>query len=168
MIREMDKKDDEHDPRNWIKANPLRASTPEGLDKLAEQHDEAFNSHDPAKIRTFRVKNLNIWVHSTEDSYMGEYLEKWDALAIPRKEFDELTAGRLMGVGLDLSKKIDLTASGFFFPLPDGRIAITARGFMPEAAIIRHEKTDQIPYRHWADEGWLITTEGEVTDYGRT
>ena len=167
MIREMDKKDDEHDPRNWIKANPLRASTPEGLAKLAEQHDEAFNSHDPAKIRTFRVKNLNIWVHSTEDSYMGEYLEKWDTLAIPRKEFDELTAGRLMGVGLDLSKKIDLTASGFFFPLPDGRIAITARGFMPEAAIIRHEKTDQIPYRHWADEGWLITTEGEVTDYGK-
>jgi phage terminase large subunit-like protein len=168
MIREMDRGDDEHDPKNWIKANPLRAATPGGLKRLQQQHDEAFDSHDPAKVRTFRVKNLNIWVHGDEDSFMSEvpnWREKWDSLAISKKEFDELTKDRLCLVGVDLSKKIDLTGDGFVFALPDGRIAITAHGFMPEQGVIRHEQTDKIPYRDWALQGWLTITDGEVTDY---
>lgn len=167
MIRELDKNDDEHDPSVWIKANPLRASTKAGLQKIKEQHDEAFGSHDTAKIRTFRVKNLNIWVNSTEDSYIGDYILKWDdpKINIGREKFLELTKGKLTIVGLDLSKKIDLTADGFIFVLDDGRVALTARGFLPEEAVTRHEKTDKIPYRDWARDGWLIVTEGDVTDF---
>lgn len=118
MIRELDEKDDEHDPANWIKANPLRAATAAGLAKLKEQHSEAFGSLDPAKIRTFRVKNLNKWVHGNEDSFMGEYMEKWDSLAVSTEEFSRVTKDLLMNVGADLSKKIDLTADGFLFVLP--------------------------------------------------
>ena len=165
MIRELDLGDDEHNPAVWIKANPLRASTKAGLARLKEQHDEAFGSHDPAKIRTFRVKNLNIWVHSTEDGYIGEYIHKWDELAVSREEFAELTRGRDSIVGLDLSKKIDLTADGFIFALDDNRVALTARGFIPEEAVTRHEKTDRIPYRDLAKDGWVIITDGDVTDY---
>jgi phage terminase large subunit-like protein len=101
MIRELDKSDDEHDPAVWIKANPLRASTPEGLSKLKEQHDEAFGSRDPAKIRTFRVKNLNVWVHGGEDSFMGDYMARWDSLAVSREEFAKLTKDLSCIVGAD-------------------------------------------------------------------
>jgi phage terminase large subunit-like protein len=167
MIRELDPNDDEHDPKNWIKANPLRCLIPESLVELREQHDEAFSSQDPAKVRTFRVKNLNRWVHGNEDTYMGEYMEKWDQLAIPRDEFWELVAGLPCNVGADLSKKIDLTADGFVFALPDGRIAVSATGFMPEEGVKKHEKTDHIPYKDWAKDGWLIMTEGNVTDYDK-
>ncbi len=90
MIRELDPKDNEHDPANWIKANPLRAATPEGLAKLKEQHDEAFGSGIPEKIRNFRVKNLDIWVNETENSYIGEYITRWDGLAVSREKFIEL------------------------------------------------------------------------------
>jgi phage terminase large subunit-like protein len=110
---------------------------------------------------------LNIWVHSTEDSYIGEYIHKWDDLAVSREVFAELTRNQLTIVGLDLSKKIDLTADGFIFALPDDRIALTARGFMPEEGVTRHEKTDRIPYRDWARDGWVIITEGDVTHYGK-
>ena len=165
MIRELDKNDNEHDPTVWIKANPLRAATPEGLAKLQEQHDEAFGSRDPAKIRTFRVKNLNIWVHGGEDSYMGEYMARWDALGVSPAEFAKLTTNLPCLVGADLSKKIDLTAAGHVFALPDGRVAVSARGFMPEAAVLRHEQTDKREYRAWAADGWLRVTEGDVTDY---
>ncbi len=167
MIREIDKGDDEHDPVNWVKANPLRAATPEGLAKLQGQHDEAFGSHDPAKIRTFRVKNLNVWVHGAEDSYMGNYLETWDRLALPRADFLKLTQELATVAGVDLAKKIDLTAAGYIQVLEDGRLAVSAHGFLPEDGLARHEQTDKIPYREWAREGWLTVTEGEVTDYKR-
>ncbi len=175
VIREMDPEDNEHDPANWIKANPLRAATPEGLAILKEEHDRAFDSRDPAKIRTFRIKILNKWVYDNDRGYIGEYLADWDNLAIldPQtstpaervQAFSELTKGLLSNVGFDLSKRIDLTADGFLFVLPDGRLAVTAHGFIPEAGAARHEKTDRIPYRDWAADGWLSITGGDVTDY---
>lgn len=165
-IRQLDDGDDEHDPANWIKANPLRAATPEGIERLKQQHDEAFGSRDPQKIRTWRVKHLNVWLHAGENSYMGEWLDEWDAAAIHPDEFRRLTADRLSEVGLDLSMKIDLTAAGRIFVLDDGRVAVTAHGFMPSETVKKREQTDRTPYRDWAKEGHLTITPGEVTDYG--
>lgn len=167
IIRELDADDDEHDPANWIKANPLRAATVEGIARIREQHDEAFGSKDPAKIRNFRVKNLNVWVNETEDSYIGEYLDRWDGLAVSQSEFVELTRGKPCNVGIDLSKKIDLTADAFIFWLDDERLAVTARGFIPSEGVSRHEKTDRVPYSAWAKDGWVTVTEGDVTDYNQ-
>ncbi len=165
IIRELDEGDDEHNPDVWIKANPLRAATAAGLKKIKEQHDEAFDSQNPVKIRNFRVKNLNIWVYGAQDSYIGDLLPAFQKLAVSRKEFIELTRGRQTIVGADLSKKIDLTADAFVFALDDGRIAMTATGFIPSEAVARHEKTDQVEYRVWAEDGWIIVTDGSVTDY---
>ena len=174
MIRELDEGDDEHDPKNWAKANPLLMSNKIMRSELQDMHDEAFGSKDVAKIRTFRVKNLNKWVQGNEHSYMGNYLvgdgnklSKWDSLGVSRAEFAELTKGSLGVVGLDLSKKIDLTADAFIFALVDGRVAITARGFIPDAAVKAHEKSDKIPYGEWARQGWVTITEGDVTDYAK-
>ena len=167
MIREMDPGDDEHDPAVWVKANPLRASTPEGIARLKAQHDEAFGSNDPAKIRTFRVKNLNVWVHGGGNVYLDDDLmARWKAAAVGMEEFYALTANGLCLVGADLSKRVDLTADAFVFLLEDGRVAMTARGFLPEEAAARHERTDRIPYRDWARAGWVFITPGNVTDYG--
>ena len=166
MIRELDEGDDEHDPANWIKANPLRAATPNGLAMLQQQHDEAFGSGNMSKIRTFRVKILNKWVEGNEDTFMGDYMDLWDELASrSREEFLELVKGLPCLAGADLAKKYDLTAAGFVFLLPDGRVAICAHGFLPEEAMKSHEHTDRIPYREWAKAGWLTVTPGAVTDY---
>ena len=165
IIRELDEDDDEHEQDNWIKANPLRAATPEGVAKLKEHHDEAFDSKEPAKIRNFRVKNLNVWVNESQDTYIGDYLDKWDKLAVSQSEFIKLTRGLPCNVGIDLSKKIDLTADAFLFCLPDERVAVMAHGFIPKEGISRHQKTDRIPYAEWVYDGWLTATEGDVTDY---
>ncbi|MGA2490205.1 MAG: terminase TerL endonuclease subunit [Anaerolineales bacterium] len=167
MIRELDPEDDEHDPAVWVKSNPLRVLIPRSLEELHEQHDEAFGSKDPAKIRTFRVKNLNIWQHGNEDTYMGDYIEQWDALGVPTDKFAEITKGKLCLVGVDLSKKVDLTADGFVFALDAERVAVCAHGFIPKEAIKRHEKTDKIPYTEWARGKWITATEGDITDYNR-
>ncbi|HAE59751.1 MAG TPA: terminase large subunit [Anaerolineae bacterium] len=174
IIREMDDDDDVHDSRNWVKANPLRGATPKGIERLRQQHDEAFGSQDAGKIRIFTVKNLNRWVHGNENSYMGRYMvgegakpSRWQQLAVSRAKFLALTRNALCLVGVDLSKKIDLTALAYIFILRDGRIAISAHGFIPDAAVTMHERTDKIPYRDWAKGGWLTITSGDVTDYTR-
>src|SRR6266540_1704187 len=103
MIRELDKNDDEHDPKNWVKANPLLMSSAVMQQELQDMHDEAFGSKNAAKIRTFRVKNLNIWVHGNENTYMGDYMvpapeeaqSKWEQCAVSREKFLELTRGQL-------------------------------------------------------------------------
>jgi phage terminase large subunit-like protein len=172
MIRELDEGDDVHDPRNWTKANPLRASTPKGLERLRQQHDTAYGSRQPEKIQSFLIKNLNMWQHGNEHSYMGLYMvgegsqrSKWEQCGVSRQTFLEMTRGLMCLVGVDLSKKIDLTALGYVFALQNNRIGVTAHGFMPEAAVERHRKTDKIPYRDWAKAGWLTITPGDVTDY---
>ena len=133
--------------------NPLRAATPEGIARIQHQHDAAFDSRDPAKVRTFRIKIMNVWVYDSDNSYIGDYLGEWDKLGVSREEFVKLTTGMSCSVGLDLSKKIDLTADAHLFILGDDRIAVCAHGFIPEEAIRKHEQTDRIPYRDWAKEG---------------
>jgi phage terminase large subunit-like protein len=165
MIRELDKNDKEHKPANWIKANPLLCATPEGIAEFQEMHDAAFDSKIPEKVRQFRIKKLNLWIHGAKgDSYMGEFMEQWDACAIPRADFDELTHGMDALVGADLSKKIDLTASAFIFSMDEERVALTAHGFLPEEAIAAHEKSDKIPYQTYVDDGWITTNPGDVID----
>lgn len=182
MIRELDKKDDEKDPKNWIKANPLLCRTKEGLKEFWDQYNEVMNSKIPEKIREFRTKKLNKWISGGRGiPYMDEdMIEKWDRLAVSREVFAEVVAGKNALVGVDLSKSIDLTACDFIFSLTDDdleildkhgyefnkgiKMAITAHGFLPEDAVARHEHTDKIPYRFWAEQGWLTITEGGVTD----
>lgn len=175
-ICELDPEDDEHDQKNWVKANPLLANDPDGMQELIEQHNEAFDSKNPSKIRTFRIKRLDKWIYDTENGYIGDYITVWNELSVldPMKatpkqmqdEFALLTRGKPCIFGVDLAKTIDLTACGFLFYLPDeDKIAVYAHGFIPHAAVVRHEKTDKIPYRDWIADGWVTETEGDVTDY---
>jgi phage terminase large subunit-like protein len=166
MIRELDPEDDEKDPANWIKANPLRAATPEGIALLKEQANEAYGSGIPSKINTFRVKILNKWVQGDESNYLSaDLLERWDQLAVTPAELDTMTEGMLCNVGADLAKRIDLTGVAHVWALSDGRIAVRAKGFMPEETLKIHQRTDKIPYHTWWKQNWLHLTEGEVTDY---
>jgi phage terminase large subunit-like protein len=165
VIRELDQEDDENDPKVWIKANPLRAATPEGIEKLREQWQEAMTSRDPSKIRNWRVKNLNVWVHGSDASYMGDYLKTWDDYGVSREEFARLTKDKVCLVGIDLSKRIDLTGAGFVFELDDGRLALCAQGFMPTETVQKHVQTDKKEYREWIRDGWVTATDGAVTDY---
>lgn len=169
MIRTLDDDDDPHDETKWIKANPILQEDNEYSRELLEQikteHDEAFNSGDPDKIREWLTKRVNRWQEDAENKYMSGIMDKWKALAVPRKEFMELIRGCEGWVGVDMSKRIDLTAAAHVFWLPDGRLAVTAHGFMPEETATKHEHTDRVPYKHWAKEGWCTLTPGAVTDY---
>jgi phage terminase large subunit-like protein len=169
MIRELEKNDDPHDESVWVKANPILQEENEYSQELRAQiraeHDEAYNSGDAAKIREFLTKRVNRWQSDSENKYMSGIMDKWKALAVSRDAFLALVRGFETWNGLDLSKTTDLTGSGFVFRLPDGRYAVTAHGFMPEETATKHEHSDRVPYRQWAEDGWCTLTPGSVVDY---
>ena len=168
MIREIDDGDDPHDESCWVKANPILRypnAYSEGLyAQIKAEHDTAFQSGDPSKIREFMIKRMDRWQADSENKYMSGCMDRWRELAIPREEFLQLVRGRICYSGVDLSKRIDLTAVGFVFRLDDGRYAITAHGFMPENTATKHEHTDRVPYKAWSKDGWCMLTDGDVTD----
>lgn len=168
IIFEIDDEDDPHDEKLWIKANPIFRTANDYsrtlYDQIKEEHDFAFQSGDPSKKRQWMIKRVDRWQKDCQSSYMGSALEIWKSLAVSRSEFASLTHGKRAVVGVDMGLKRDLTADGHVIPLDDGRYAITAHGFIPTDTADSHEKTDRVPYRDWAADGWCTLTPGAVTD----
>lgn len=169
MVNELDRDqegnliDDVKDEECWVKANPIAATYPEGLANIRSKLASALES--PEKMESFLTKNMNLWVNQSAMSYMD--MAKWkERGAITEIPVD--TYGRSAYVGIDLSKRIDLTAAGIILPIDvDGifKYVVRAHGFIPEDTVAVHEKTDKVPYRAWAKAGYLTITPGDVVDY---
>lgn len=169
MVNELDRDqegnliDDVKVEECWVKANPIAATYPEGLANIRSKLASALES--PEKMESFLTKNMNLWVNQSAMSYMD--MAKWkERGAITEIPVD--TYGRSAYVGIDLSKRIDLTAAGIILPIDvDGifRYVVRAHGFIPEDTVAVHEKTDKVPYRAWAKAGYLTITPGDVVDY---
>lgn len=169
MIREVPEGIDPHDKSKWCWANPmLRAATEYGkimLEQIETEYTAAYGSGDAEKIRKFLSRRLCRWQTASVNSYLSEPQRKAaEECQVSPKDFDELVRGRDAWAGFDLGKRIDLTGTAMVIPLPDGRYAITAHGFMPENGAVRHEHTDRVPYRDWAKRGCVTLTPGDVTD----
>lgn len=169
IIRQLDRGDDPHDFKNLPKANPMLQEPTEYseilLQEIISEHDLAYGSGDPAKIREWLIKRCDLWQEGSTDKYMDGCMDKWHAAEISQEEFAKLTKELPCLVGADLSKRLDLTGQAFLFKLPDGRYALKAHGFIPEAAVTRHEHSDRVPYRDWINKGHCTATDGEVIDF---
>ena len=149
--------DDPFDEKNWIKANPIVCSYPEGVANLRKKAAEAKAA--PDKLRNYYTKHMNIWVNQREAGYMP--LLRWNAC---RQEKLPDLKGVPCFAGLDLSAKNDLTSAGLVFPL-GGIYAVLGHSFMPESVFHDKLKGDLVPYDLWEKNGWLTLTPGAVVDY---
>ena len=170
MIREIDDDDDPHDKSCWGKANAFFRRDTEYSRNLREevesQYRDAYGANNESKIREFLIKRMNRWQADSEIRYMTmQMMDTWKALAVSDEEYNRLIEGRETFVGADLSKKIDLTATGEVIELKDGRFAVDAHGYLPEEGVSAHEKSDRVPYGAWIRDGWVTKTPGNVTDY---
>lgn len=169
MIRTMDEGDDPHDPKNWLKPNPILRTDSEYSrtlrHEIEDEHNIAFGSGDYGKMREWLTKRANLWQETAENKYLKNCMEQLRAAGVSRKEFAALTEGHEVYTGCDLSKKFDLTADGYVIPLEDGRFAVSAHGYLPAEAVARHEQTDRVPYRMWINDCWCTETPGAVTDF---
>jgi phage terminase large subunit-like protein len=169
MVNELDRDKDGNlidDVKNedcWIKANPIVATYPEGMENLRSALRSALEA--PEKMSAFLTKNMDIWNNQTEASYMD--MAKWNARGVIAPDDIDLT-GRDAYVGIDLSSKVDLTAASFVVPvMVNGaqKYVIISHAFMPENTKQRRIKTDRVPYASYEAAGWLTCNPGDVVDY---
>ena len=157
LIYSLDEGDDWQDETTWGKANPnLGVSV--GLDYLREQHKAAVRL--PSQQVPFKTKHLNLWTDSAEVWIPAEL---W-AQGAQGTALAEL-AGRKAYGGLDLAKTRDISSFVLVLPKQGGYFDVLCWFWVPEDKVDERTKKDGVPYRQWVDEGYLIATPGNVTDY---
>jgi len=169
MIHDLDPDDDWQDPKNWIKANPnLGISVDKSF--LIKEFNKTKNQ--PSKIPNFKTKHLNMWVDAPQVWIPSEIWRKNKASIKGYKNYDELFLAKAQEfgcyTGTDLSTRIDLSAHCVLTePDNDGNRFIKLFTFCPKATIDQRSKEDRVPYRYWADAGWLTATPGNTIDYDK-
>ena len=161
MICELDKGDDIKDESNWVKANPILCSYPEGVEGVREDLLEALDA--PEKMRNFLTKNMNVWVDQKENGYMA--MNKWAKCGVSKENPWPDVTGLPVISGLDLSTILDLTSAAFEIDLQDGRKAVMSHSFIPEDTLKSKTASDNVPYALWVEQGWITATPGASVDY---
>ncbi|HLZ08959.1 MAG TPA: terminase TerL endonuclease subunit, partial [Chloroflexota bacterium] len=118
--------------------------------------------------------HLDVW---TQQDTRWMPIDKWNECAgfqidamSPRELRDEMEArleGELCYIGLDLSKRIDLTAEVKVFPPSEKfkKWIVIPRFWVPEGCVEKRAKEDRVPYDLWIREGYITATEGNVVDF---
>lgn len=159
MIHDLDEGDDWEDMDNWYKANPLVGFGLD-VDNIEKEYIKARNQ--PSKIPNFKTKHLNMWVDAPTIWIPNEIWMKNKVDEIPIEKFEQFGAYG----ALDLSTTTDITAFiALSEPDENGDRYIKPFFFCPADTIEHRSKEDRVPYRYWADAGWLIATPGNVVDY---
>ncbi|MCI8537757.1 MAG: terminase large subunit [Oscillospiraceae bacterium] len=169
MIRELPLGADPHNKALWPMANPVLRYPNEYsgilLGEIESEYTAAYGSGDPDKLSKFLTRRMCQWQAESVNSYLdARCMELARRAQVSRADFAALTDGQRCYCGFDLGKRIDLSGAAAVFTLPDGRVAIKAHGFLPENAAERHEQTDRVPYRAYAQGGFCTLTPGDVTD----
>ena len=151
--------DDWTSPATWAKANPnFGISVKE--DYLASEVAKAVGKS--RKEGDFKRFHLNLW---NDQVTGGLPMPQWDAFPW-RPVTLETLAGRRCWAGIDLSSTTDLTAISLVSPWEEGGgWDVWNRCWVPTKDLEARIRRDRVPYDKWIDEGWLIGTEGDVTDY---
>lgn len=156
-ICELDKGDDWKNEQNWYKANPNLGVSVE-LDSMRTAFNEAKTSSSAEAA--FRTKNLNEWLNVAE---VWITANRWQKC---KKRFSEknLNGLRCWG-GIDLSKRLDITAFTWYFDLKNGKRYAKHYFFIPENQIETKMKTDSYLFRQWINQGYVFPTPGDTVDY---
>jgi phage terminase large subunit-like protein len=155
-VCEASEDDDWKAPETWRAANPSLGSALRE-EEMAGACAEAQAS--PLKENNFRRYRLNIWPRQVTRWIRGE---AWDAC---RTVFDPSTMARdKCWAGLDLAATTDLVGCVLTFPKA-GKYRLIPRFWIPEGALKSRERENRTRLDHWAQQGFIQVTKGEVVDY---
>ena len=153
----------------WKKANPIRMSYQEGVDKIAGEYKIA--KEIPEKMTSFLTKCMDVWVQAKEKGYMD--MEKWKMCQAEELPID--IKGQPVYVGFDMSAKIDLTAVAFVIPFLSGehdqtereivKYVVFSHSFIPNREKLAERKAkDKVDYDAWERMGFLTVTNTPIVD----
>tara|TARA_R110002012_G_scaffold101777_5_gene241155 strand:- start:2040 stop:3728 length:1689 start_codon:yes stop_codon:yes gene_type:complete len=154
LIYTIDTGDDWTDQDVLKKANPNWGVSVGDEFLKSRQKDAIQNAR---KSGVFKTKHLNVWVQARDAYYDLELHNKNADKTLSLDDFE----GKECIIGLDLAEKKDLAAVSLVF-----RDGLTYHRFgnvyLPNGTI---EQPENEHFRGWRDEGLLIETDGNVTDF---
>ena len=176
FIAALDEGDAWDDEKVWIKANPSLGVTVQ-LDALRAGAERAKTV--PSTKHAFLRYHLDLWQAVSDDAWLSiEDLNKPGNLYKSDEEKGLSAAERIRNAekrlekrfcvpGLDLATVGDLSALAVIFPPGNDEepFEILFRVWCPEADIARRSREQRVPYELWANEGFIIPTPGEITDF---
>ena len=156
----------------WVKANPIRMTYPEGVEKIRGEYKIA--REQPEHMTAFLTKCLDVWVQAKENGYMD--MAKWKECEL--KEIPIEIYGQPVYVGFDMSAKTDLTSVTFMIPYLSGeydgngkeivKYYFWTHSFIPtREKLHEHIVKDKVPYDAWERQGFLEVTNTPIVDQGR-
>ena len=86
----------------------------------------------------------------------------WNENALPPR-VDDFAEGAVMG--LDLSRRVDLTAAVIIGKGDDGCWSVACQFFAPKEGVAERSISDRVPYDLWAEQGHLTLTPGRTVGY---
>lgn len=154
----------------WRKANPNWGVSVDPVDFTAKAMAAI---QLPSAQSEFLTKHLNVWCSSGRQWIAGK---TWDRLADPDLSPEDF-AGSPCFFGLDLGTKSDITAKVKLFlrdeerppregedgPASERHYYLFLDSYLPEAAILDSRNAQ---YGGWVREGRIVTTPGDVVDFG--
>jgi len=159
FIYELDDPDEWQDENCWIKSNP-GIDTIKSRKYLREMVQKAKD--DPSFKPTVMVKDFNIPQSGSTTWLPFEYV-------VNEQTFDIEKVSHSYAIGgCDLSSVYDLTCATLVIRKPnDENIYVLQKYFIPQRKIDENLGTDtkQVPYKLWAEQGWLEINEGAQVDY---
>lgn len=175
-----DKTDDWTKEETWIKANPSLKQNGGFLD-IAKIRDKFMSSlSDPEAQRSFKRYYLNVWDQKENRAIpitkWDECKGDWTAQGLQAKAAEDTIRplhpeilkrfiDRRCWGAVDLSMTTDMSALAFVFPCGDERFELLPFFWMPEEGLHKREVRDGMPYRTWADQGFIELCPGNVIDY---
>ena len=140
----------------WYYSNP-------GLDVFRDLEDVRSQARDadmmPSKEAGFRNLLLNQRI-SLENNWLSPKVWKQNNAPL---NYTNQNLG--VHIGLDLSRKNDLTAAVVSWLDDEGKINLLPHCFTPMDGIAERSKADKTPYDTWVKQGKMDATPGAVVDY---
>ena len=155
----MDSPDEWEDENCWIKANPA-IDTIKSRTYLREMVQKAKD--DPSFKPTVMVKDFNIPQSGATTWLPFEYVVNDSTYTM-----DEISHSYAIG-GCDLSSVYDLTCATLVIRKPNrDDVYVLQKYFIPQRKLDESLGSDakRIPYKLWAEQGWLEINEGSQVDY---
>lgn len=159
FIYELDSPDEWVDENCWVKANP-GIDTIKSRKYLREMVQKAKD--DPSFKPTVMVKDFNVPQSGSSTWLPFESVVNEAAFGM-----NQVSKSYAIG-GCDLSSVYDLTCATLIIRKPqDETVYVLQKYFIPQRKLDESlgSDTKQVPYKLWAEQGWLEVNEGAQVDY---
>lgn len=145
-------------PKMWEKSNP-GLGTIKSYVQLADDVERAKN--DNSYLPTLLTKDFDM-----KQSETSTWLPFESVINESTFDMSEVSHSYAIG-GCDLSSVYDLTCATLVIRKPNGNIYALQKYFIPQRKLDENLGTDakQVPYKLWAEQGWLEINEGAQVDY---